>query len=156
MRHASLFLGLLAMLAISTPGQPAEQDTVEDLFLQQFTAHWQAGDAKSLANLWHEDGDWMSLVGSRRLFKGRAQIEQVWSIGLQGRDTVDARALTIEIDSTTMLSPVLAQVDLVMTFGHERTGLVREAMHATLQKGETGWKIRSSRVARISHTPAQP
>ncbi len=98
----------------------------------------------------------MSLVGSRRVFQGRAQIEQVWSIGLQGRDTAEARALAIEIDSLKMLGANRAQVDLVMTFGHESTGIVREAMSAVVQRDESGWRIRSCRVARISSTPARP
>ncbi len=157
MQHAALFLALLAMLvAAGASAQPVEQDAVEDLFLQQFTAHWRAADAESLAALWHEDGDWMSLIGSRRVFKGHAQIEQVWSIGLQRRDSVEARTLTFEIDSTRTLSPSLAQVDLVMTFGHESTGIIREAMHAILRKDDGGWKILSCRVARISSMPAPP
>ncbi len=97
----------------------------------------------------------MSMVGSRRVFQGRDQIEQVWTIGLQGRDSPEARALAVEIDSTKMLGPSRAQVDLVMTFGHERTGIIREAMLAILQKDEGGWRILSCRVARISSSPAK-
>ncbi len=156
MRHVALFLCLLVVSPVSALSQPTEQGGAKALFLEQFTGHWQASDAKALAALWHEDGDWMSLVGSRRVFKGRDQIEQVWSIGLQGRDSAEARTLVIEIDSTRMLSPSLVQVDLVMTFGHESTGIMREAMHAILHKGDSGWKIVTCRVARISTTPARP
>lgn len=162
MKQASLVVALLLIPGIAHSQSAgakrpagAEVDAVEDLFVERFIAHWQAANPKGLASLWHEDGDWMSLIGSRRMFQGRDQIEQVWSIGLQGRETPEARALAIEIDSVKMLSPDLAQVDMVMTFGHESTGTVREAMLAIVRRGEAGWKILSSRVARISSAPSR-
>ena len=162
MKHACLVVALwlvpgIALSQSEGTERPAgaRVDAVADLFSGQFIAHWQAGNPERLASLWHEDGDWMSLIGSRRVFKGRDQIEQVWSVGLQGRDTPEARALAIEIDSVKTLSPDLAQVDMVMTFGHESTGIVREAMLAIVRRGETGWQILSNRVARISSAPSR-
>lgn len=154
MRYTFLFLSLLFIAAPSVLGQSIEEEAIRDLFLEQFVAHWQGAAPEALAALWHAEGDWMNLVGSRRVSKGSVQIKEVWSVGLQGRDSAEARRLIIEIDSIKLLSSSLAQVDLVMTFGHESTGMIREAMFAILQKDETGWKILSSRVARISSTPA--
>lgn len=156
MRYTPLLLVLLLITTPSAYGQSADEEAIRDLFLEQFITHWQGANAEGLAALWHDEGDWMNLVGSRRVFAGKDQIEQVWAIGLQGRDTAESRSLTIEVDTIKMLTPSLAQADLVMTFGHESTGIVREAMSSILQKDEMGWKIMTSRVARISFTPAQP
>ena len=98
----------------------------------------------------------MSITGSRRILRGRAEIERVWSVGLQGRDTEEKRAVRLEIESIRLLGDDLAQVDLVMIFGHERTGVIREAMVAMVERGASGWEVASSRVARISSQPAQP
>ncbi len=160
-KHVALMLSFSVGIAEGALSQAAEEpaDTtehvIEQLLLENFTDRWRAGDAEGLASLWHEDGDWMSLVGSRRIFQGREQIEQVWSIGLEGRDSAEARMLAIEIDSFKKLAPDLAQVDMVMTFGHESTGILREAMLAIVSESEAGWKILSSRVARISSVPAR-
>ena len=56
----------------------------------------------------------MSISGSRRIVRGRDQIEGVWSVGLQGRDTEEERAIRLEIGSIRLLRDDLAQVDLVM------------------------------------------
>ena len=149
MRYSNFLFGLLFLLPLAASGQSAEEDAIKELFLEQFVGRWQAGDAEGLAALWHTEGDWMNLIGSRRIYKGPDQIKQVWSIGLQGRDTPESRRLVMEIDSIKMISPDIAQADLVMIFGHESTGVIQESMLAILQKEKNEWKILSSRVARI-------
>lgn len=160
MRSAGVFcFSVLLFWSLHTTvalGQTTPEQDVRKLFSEQFTTYWQLADAEGLASLWHEDGDWMSITGSRRIRKGRAQIAQVWSVGLRGRTTDEQRMLNLEIDAIQLLTPRLAQVDMVMVFGHAHTGIVREAMVALLEKEGATWKIRSSRVARISATPAQP
>ena len=134
---------------------PSAEDPIKNLFLQSFISHWQAGDAASLAGLWQEQGDWMSMVGSRKVFKGRDQIEQVWSVGLNGRNTPESRTLSIEITGISLLAPHLAQVEMVMHFGHQTTGIIHEAAHAILERESAGWRIKTFRVARIASIPAR-
>lgn len=155
MHFRAFSLSILLIAFSSFFGQSTEQSAIEDLFLKQFHAHWQAGDAEKLAALWHPEGDWMSLPGSRRIFNGREKIAQVWQVGLQGRDTAEKKKLAIEIDNVRMLGGTLAQVDMVMTFGHETTGVLKEAMTAIVKKSEADWQILSCRVARISFTPGK-
>ena len=155
MKYVLLFICHFVLLPSSLFAQNVDELEISNLFTKQFINKWQSSDPKGLASLWHEEGDWMSLIGSRGIYKGHKQIEQVWSIGLQSRLTVEQRKLTIEIDSIILHSPMLAHVDLVMTFGHARTGLIREAMFAIMQNGKDGWKIKNSRVSRISSTPAE-
>ena len=152
-RHVVLWLLLTGVSNVFA--NPVDEAAIRSLFQEQFRSHWEAADPQGLAALWVDDGDWMSLIGSRKVFEGRDQIEQVWSIGLQGRDTPEKRNLEIEVDSIKALSPDLAQVDLVMTFGHIQTGIVREAMTAVVEGNRGEWKIASCRVARISATSAQ-
>ena len=95
----------------------------------------------------------MSLTGSRRIFSGREKIAQVWQVGLQGRDTPEKKQLLIEIDNVQMLGEQLAQVDMVMTFGHESSGVLKEAMSVIVNKSDVDWQVLSCRVARISFTP---
>ena len=90
MRYPSLFLSLLFIVAPSVWGQSVEEDALRSLFLEQFVAHWQDAAPEALAALWHDEGDWMNLVGSRHLSKGSAQIEEVWSVGLQGRNSAES------------------------------------------------------------------
>ncbi len=155
MHFRILSLGILLIAFSSLSGQSTEQTAIEDIFLKQFHAHWQTADAEKLATLWHPEGDWMSLPGSRRIFSGREKVAQVWQVGLQGRDTAEKKQLVIDIDNVQMLGEALAQVDMVMTFGHETTGVLKEAMTVIVKKSEADWQILSCRVARISFTPAK-
>lgn len=155
MRFRLFSLSILLIAFSSILGQSTEQTAIEDLFLKHFQSHWQSGDAEKLAELWHPEGDWMSLVGSRRIFSGREKIAQVWQVGLQGRDTAEKKQLVIEIDNVQMLGEQLAQADMVMTFGHESTGVLKEAMSVIVRKSEADWQVLSCRVARIFFTPGK-
>lgn len=144
---------LLLLAGVAAHADPRDEESIAALFTEQFTTSWQAGDAEALARLWLVDGDWMSVVGSRRVFTGPEQIAQVWEVGLQGRDSEPSLSLRIDIDAIRRFGPDLAQVDLVMTFGQPSTGVLREAMVAIVEWHDDAWKIASSRVARISYEP---
>lgn len=151
-RHAVFCL--LFFASVAAHSDPRTEESIAAVFTEHFAASWQAGDADALARLWLEDGDWMSVIGSRRVFTGQEQIAQVWEIGLQGRDNESSRALRIEIDAVRRFGSDLAQVDLVMIFGQPTSGVLREAMVAIVRWHDDTWKIASSRVARISYEPA--
>ncbi len=147
---------LLTMASVAVQADPRNERSIAALFTERFATSWQAGDAQGLARLWSEDGDWMSVIGSRRIFTGTEQIEQVWEVGLQGRDDEPSRSIRIDVDAVRKIGPDIAQVDLVMTFGQPSTGVLREAMMAIVEWRDDAWKIASSRVARISYEPATP
>jgi uncharacterized protein (TIGR02246 family) len=134
-------------------GNERDHSAVTRLFTEEFAGRWRAGDAAGLAELWLEDGDWMGLLGSRRVQSGRQAVEGVWSIGLDGRETPWHRALSVEVDGLRRLGPDLFQVDLLLTFGSAATGLVREAMVAVAARDGESWRVASARVARISSEP---
>ncbi len=151
MRRSIALGSLLLALSLSPAVLWSAEDSaaIESLFADTFAELWQRGDARGLSELWTEQGDWMSLVGSRRIRSGRQEIAEVWEIGLQGRDTPEKRALRLDVQAVNRLSPALAQVDVEMIFGTEATGLIREAMVAIVELTGEGWRIASARVARI-------
>ena len=131
-----------------THGSSIAQE-ISGVFNEEFQELWGRGDAKGLGSLWTSDGEWMSLTGSRRIVRGQEAIAGVWEVGLEGREDPDQLALEIEVTQVIVLSPELAQVDLLMIFGSQRTGLMKEAMVAILVREAESWKIQSARVARI-------
>lgn len=149
-RYAPSLLALLVLLPASANAQQAEEAHIRRLFTEVFVSLWQRADAPGLAQLWHDDGDWMNLIGSRRLRRGRADLESVWQVGLRGRDTEAKRRLEVDLDAVRLLGPETAQADLVFTFGSPETGLIREALTAVLEKRDGQWRILSARVARIA------
>ena len=134
----------LAASAASDPG-----DQIRELFESDFVERWRSKDAQGLAELWTEDGEWMGLLGSRRVVTGREAIVGVWEIGLRGRDTPESLAITAEVQHVRLLGEGLAQADVLLTFGTEATGLMREAMFTNLAMTAEGWRIVSARVARL-------
>ena len=66
MNSVSSVLVLVAMAATNgaavAQSPSATEQALRDIFTQQFISYWQAGDPEGLAGLWHEDGDWMSIV----------------------------------------------------------------------------------------------
>ena len=150
MRTWILFV-IILFSASATPfaEELSSEQEVGLVFSTEFHEHWVRADAEALSNLWTPEGEWMSLVGSRRIVRGRTAIAGVWEVGLEGRESPDQLALEIEVTEILLLSPEAAQVDLLMTFGSQNTGLMKEAMVAILQHDGQRWRIRSARVARI-------
>ncbi len=142
-----LLLQLLFVAVGFTQAQPANE--IANVFTKEFAGSWRASDPIGLATLWTEDGEWMSMVGSRTIYKGRPSIAEVWEVGLHGRTTTDQLKIEVEIDQVIFLSPTIAHVDLVMTFGTVASGIMREAMTAIVVKPAVRWKIRTARVARL-------
>ena len=140
---------LLLWVALPSAADREFSEPIERLFTTTFVELWEAGDADGLADLWLEHGDWMSMVGSRRIVSGREAIAGVWRVGLEGRETPESLALAIEVQSVRKLGADLAAVDLEMTFGTEETGVIREGMSAIVERLPEGWRIASARVARI-------
>lgn len=146
-RPWTLLLLLVAPLAAAVP--PDVESEIRSVFESTFVERWRAADAGGLAELWTEGGEWMSLIGSRRVVTGRPAIAGVWEIGLRGRDSAAALAIEAEVQHVRLLSEGIAQVDVLMTFGTEATGVIREAMFANLVETPAGWRIVSARVARL-------
>ena len=141
---------LLTLLATETDLRADDATRVTRLFTHEFARLWRAGDAAGLARLWREDGDWMGLLGSRRVQRGRDAVEGVWRIGLDGRETPWHRALDVSVDEIRPLAEGVFQVDLTLVFGSPATGVVREAMSATAARDRHDWRVVTARVARIS------
>jgi len=139
---------LAAPLMAAEPAAEAEWE-LRSIFETTFAELWRNADTHGLAALWTEDGEWMSLVGSRRVVRGRESIAGVWEVGLRGRETKEALAIAAEVQQIRMLDTDLAQVDVMLTFGTEATGVIREAMFANLRATPQGWRIVAARVARI-------
>ncbi len=142
---------ILIVSAWSAEVRASTAATPTEVLTGDFVAAWQKGDAPGLANLWTEDGDWMSVVGSRQVQSGQIAIQRVWEVGLEGRDTPEKRRLEILIDSVREFGEDLTQIDAVMVFGSPETGEMREALTAMLVRVEGGWLIASARVARIGN-----
>ena len=73
------------------------------------------------------DGDWSNVIGSRRIQQGRAAIEGVWTIGLEGRDEPEDRAIHVQVDNIRQLRESHALVDVVMEFVPDGENPIREA-----------------------------
>lgn len=139
----------LLLVPVGVADESLSPEEIAIVFDEDFRDFWRSSNPIGLATLWTEDGDWMSLVGSRRIVRGRKAIAGVWEVGLQGRESVDQLSLKIEFDQILLLTSTSAQVDLLMTFGTPTTGITREAMTAIVVETNEGWKIRTARVARI-------
>ncbi len=146
---------MLMLIGTGTPVVFARGKGPQHLLSEELIRLWQAGDAEGLANLWSGDGEWMNLVGSRRLITGRKAIQQVWEQGLKGRSTPESLAIQVTITAVRSLSPGLAQVDAVIYYGLPETGVIREAITAVMELRHSRWYILSARVARIAN-PDQP
>ncbi len=133
--------------AFATPS--SDEEAITALFEDRFAALWRAGDAAGLAGLWVEEGDWSSVVGSRRIVSGRKAIEGVWQVGLSGRETSEQRAIELEVDHVRLLDGHRALVDVLMRFPvAEAWG--EEAMVFVVGREADGWRVISARVARRS------
>ena len=86
-------LFLITTLSIAARAETSQDIT--DLFEYRFVELWEHGDAAGIASLWVSDGDWSNVIGSRRIQRGRAAVESVWTIGLQGRDRPEDRAIHV-------------------------------------------------------------
>ena len=146
-------IGLLALILVPVSAvRGNEAAAASETLASDFINHWQSADAGALAGLWAEDGDWMSITGSRRVVTGRERMVGLWQIGLQGRDTAAKRAIEIEVTTATMLADDIISTDWRVLYGTPATGTVDEAMFLVLVKEGEGWRIRTCRVARIGAT----
>ena len=122
---------------------------ITELFEHRFVELWERGDAAGLASLWVPDGDWSNVIGSRRIQQGRAAIEGVWTIGLEGRDEPEDRAIHVQVDNIRQLGESHALVDVVMEFVPDGENPIREAFVFVVRADGDTWRIVSARAARI-------
>ena len=95
------------------------------------------------------DGDWSNVIGSRRIQQGRAAIEGVWTIGLEGRDRPEDRAIRVQVDNIRALGESHALVDVVMEFVPDGDNPIREAFVFVVRAEGDAWRIVLARAARI-------
>ena len=135
--------------ALSTARGSGSARSITDLFEGQFVEHWQAGDASALASLWAADGDWSSVVGSRRVIEGTENLEGIWKVGLQGRDSSADRAISVQVDNIRFLGTDHALVDVLMEFAPGSASSMLEAYVFVLRQEGGAWQIVSARAARM-------
>jgi hypothetical protein len=95
------------------------------------------------------DGDWSNVIGSRRVQQGRAAIEGVWAIGLEGRDEPEERAIHVQVDNIRQLGESHALVDVLMEFVPDGENPIREAFVFVVRAEGEVWRIVSARAARL-------
>ena len=157
MGKARLSVTMLAWsgLLISAPLQAQTDDSrhheaIRRVFERDFADSWREADSESIANLWTDDGDWSSVIGSRRLVRGRVALEEVWAIGLEGRTTPEELAIEVDVDHVRLLGGAHAVVDIVMTFAADTENAAREAYVMVMTHEGDRWLIASARAARLS------
>ena len=140
-------LFLITTLSIAARAETSQDIT--DLFEYRFVELWEHGDAAGIASLWVSDGDWSNVIGSRRIQRGRAAVESVWTIGLQGRDRPEDRAIHVRVDNIRQLGKSHALVDVMMAFVPDGENPIREAFVFVVRpEGEVS-RIVSARTARL-------
>jgi uncharacterized protein (TIGR02246 family) len=121
-------------------GAPQGEEQTIRANLSNFSKLLAAGDAKGLAALWAEDGEYVDEDGYQT--KGRKEIEQrmARTFSQDGRPQVQMAA-----DTVKFLAPTVALVE--GTVEREHDGQTRPASHFSLVfvKGDSGWLL--TRVA---------
>ena len=144
-----MFLGVTTVQAQEAQNV-SSASAIASLYEDDFVNAWHAADAVAITDLWTDDGDWSSIVGSRRVVAGKSNLKGVWEIGLQGRDSAELRNLRVDITNIRMLKNGLGLVDLVMHFAEGSPSAMREEFVMVVQRVEEEWKIVSARAARLS------
>ena len=152
-RCATMMVGIAVLGSSPLHAQSAESDSRDGIlrvFERDFADGWRAADAEALASLWTNDGDWSSVVGSRRVVRGRAALAEIWATGIGGRSTPDELAIEIEVDHVRLLGDAHAVVDVVMTFATDTEAAASEAYVMVMTRIDGQWLIASARAVRLS------
>lgn len=141
---------LMGLGSAGTPLSGQDVDALARVFEIEFAQAWEARDVAALVDLWTEDGDWSSVVGSRRVVRGHAALRQIWETGLNGRTRPEELAIDVDVDHVRLLGDHTAVVDVVMTFAPHASTAAREAFVMVMERTGDRWRIASARAVRLS------
>ena len=92
--------------------------------------------------VWDEKGQWLPVP-----YIDTTAAEK--TIGLQGRDRPEDRAVRVQVDNIRQLGESHALVDAMMVFAPNGENPIREAFVFVVRADEDVWRIVSARAARI-------
>lgn len=155
-RRLAALLLVLALAAPAAADRGAER-AIRTLFTE-FTAAWNAHDARRMAAFWSADGDAIEADGMAA--KRRSEVEKLFAT--EQATALRDSTLTLHVDAIWLIRPDLALVDgryvlVGARDAHDQTLPPRSGLLSALVRKERGaWKVLASRSMIPQPVPWRP